>query len=218
MRLVLSSSSVGVCLGFVVALSGCDLFGQVACQEDADCPDALPFCNSDFCEATADDGRPGRGVDGEGEGEGEGEGGCSGDADCAPAGLCDLDGSFGAANLCLPPAGTEDCAADSGVQARARDAAGPVIFGLAATSIGDGCFANVSFTFFDREGDVSPTSPLIELVVQGAAQTQSPPFSEDGKTFSIGTMCGGPAEGAAGLQLLDGPGNASNTLCLRALP
>lgn len=188
--------------------SACDLFARVACSEDADCPDAIPFCNSDVCEAEADDGRPGRGVD---------TSGCTDDADC-PGGLCDLDGAFAEAGSCLPPEGTEDCADDANVQARARDADGPVIFALEATAIGDGCFANVTFSFFDRAGDVSPTSPLVELIVQGAAQTQSPPSSADGKSFTIGTLCGSPPTDVAGLQLLDGPGNASNTLCLRPLP
>lgn len=188
----------------VLATSGCDLFGQVACTEDTDCPDAIPFCNSDVCEATADDGRPGRGVD---------ENGCSEDADCT-GGLCDIDGTFVEARACLPPEGTEDCAGDPSVSAPARDPEGPVIFALTAESIGDGCFANVTISYFDREGDVSQTSPYLAVVAGGSESAGSIGGSEDGKTLVVGTMCGGSSS-TSGLLMRDGANHASNTLCLR---
>ena len=33
-----------VVLSFLPLVPACELFGQVACEEDGDCPDSLPFC------------------------------------------------------------------------------------------------------------------------------------------------------------------------------
>jgi hypothetical protein len=198
------------CLALIVvpALPACELFGQVACEEDGDCPDSLPFCVEDFCAAEEDEDDEGRGIDS----------GCSAasEADDCPGGLCDEEGVFVEAETCLPPDDIDDCSNEAAVGAPPRGAQGPVIFALTYTSVGDGCFSDVAFSFFDREGNVSPTSPLIELYVSGSAQTQSPPFSEDGKTFNFGSafVCGAGPD-VAGLTLLDDAGNPSNTLCLR---
>src|SRR3954462_6896182 len=95
----IASWSLAVAGALVVAhASACDLFGQIACQEDADCPDEAQFCNSNVCGKTADDGRHGRAV---GEGEGEGDSACAGDGECG-AGLCE-DGVL----QCVPGAGDD---------------------------------------------------------------------------------------------------------------
>lgn len=194
-------------LALVPVVPACELFGQVACEKDSDCPDSLPFCVQDFCAAEADEDDEGRGIDG----------GCTAasEADDCPGGLCDEDGVFVEAETCLPPEGGDDCANEAEAGAPARAAAGPVIFNLTYTSIGDGCYGNVTFTFFDREADVSPTSPLIELFSGGSPQTQSPPFSTDGKTFSFGDAAVCSGSGVSGLVLFDAANNASNSLCLR---
>lgn len=197
-----------IVLALIPVVPACELFGQVACEDDSDCPDSLPFCVGDVCAAEADDDDEGRGIDG----------GCSAasEADDCPGGLCDEDGVFVEAETCLPPDDIDDCNGEASVGAPARAAAGPVIFNLAYTAVGDGCFSNVTFSFFDRENDVSPTSPIIEVFSGGSAQTQPQPFSEDGKTFEFGDafVCGAFG-GVGGLVLLDGAGNASNALCLR---
>ncbi len=185
----------------VLGAGGCELFGTINCADDGDCPDALPFCVAGSCQETAGDGRTGRGVDG----------GCSSDADC-DNGLCDLDGTFLEAGACLPPADddTADCTDDPDVQGQPREAAGPVIFDVRATPIGDGCYSNVSFTYFQR--DPQPiTNGFVELVVGGGNITQTISSGTDNEV-DIDSVCGATIGARAGILL--NLGGQSNVGCL----
>jgi hypothetical protein len=165
-------SSLVVVVVAGLALCGCDLFGQVRCDKDSDCPDDTPFCNSNVCGKTADDGRDGRGV-GEGEGEGEGGGGaCSSDDACAP-GLC-YTASDGAApvNTCVPLAGDDSSCPEAAIVSAGRQGGGPVAFKATAQFSGGDCSpgtSNVNFDvhYFDSEGDSLPSSLQAFAMVQG---------------------------------------------------
>lgn len=179
----------------LLALPACDLFGQVRCEKDADCPDNLQFCNSGVCNKTADDGRPGRGVgEGEGEGEGEGGGACAGDADCG-AGLCyDVADDTGAQGKCVPLA-TDDasCAEIAALGGPDRQTQAAVIFNGVVTrgttdcsGVAGGTSVQIQVRFLDRESDLDQTSTQGFFVAAGDSSPQltgqGSISSGDGKT------------------------------------
>lgn len=198
---------VVVVVALVASTAACDLFGAVKCNKDADCPGGVPFCVSGTCAKTNDTGGGGHGLDN-----------CATDADC-PGGLC-FDGTTAIATPgdCLPPAdAANDCSADpdAGNGRVARDPNGAVIFDVQATALGDGCWSNISFTYFERQA-VPITSAGVELVVNGATLTSNI-TSGDETTVAVDSMCGSVTSGhRAGIAL--NTGNLSNVACLPVQP
>lgn len=220
-------------------VSACDAFA-IRCNDDGDCPNDLPFCVDDICVDEDEAERRGREVvsceddeecpsdfplcDGgacvdaiaEGEGEGEGES-CTGDGDC-PGGLCwDVTDETGLFGTCVPRAVDEDCA--SQFSAPARDAAGPVIVDLQLLSASAGS-RTVELHFLDRQGDVSPTSPLIFVrLAGGSGQNPLPSVSPpDGTSASMIFSFSANDGESVGIQLFDQLEHPSNTLCQHPAP
>ena len=190
----------------VVVAPACDLFGQIRCDKDADCPDNLQFCNSGACAKSADDGRPGRGL-GEGEGEGEGAAGaCATDTDCG-SGLCyDVDDSTGAKDKCVPLA-TDDasCAEVAGLGGADRGSGGAVIFSGVVTRGSTDCTGGtpggtslqIQVRYLDRESDldISNTQGFV-FVPGGSSPTPTGPGSiagdgQSGDAFLFDNECVG---------------------------
>jgi len=228
-RVVLFSSALVV---VVIAVGGaCDLFDQVKCSVDSDCPAASPFCTDGVCSKTDGSGRTHTG-EGEGEGEGaagEGEGGseisCSDDGICESenGGRCYLgSASTAATNTCVPPASdlNAHCETDPDVQGQPRTTDGPVIWDVQATALpgGDGCWSDISFSWYDGASPPAITNGFVELVVNGANLTQAITSADD-TTVTIQQACAsGVASGhRAGIVLGLGAGH-SNVACLPPQP
>ena len=159
-----------------LASTSCDLFGEVRCSSDADCPESVAFCVEGVCAEDP---------------EVERDGPCTEDAECGRELCYDIDDDTGANGSCVPKDVVDDCAAALEEPTRSRDDEGPALFDVTLLEGTGACSGEpsfrIAFRYLDREGDMPRNDEFVaSLFVRLAA----------GEFASSSALVGSPFIGA----------------------